>query len=155
MRSVVGRFLRASSLLPLLFVALTATGCNKDDEPIDDGSTTPTDFTVTETFSGTLFKNGAASYSFTIQRAGVITVTLKSSTDTVTPTVPAPNIGISLGSWDGTSCNIVFGIFTDNASVGAQIAGEVRGSGILCTRVYDPANFVTNPIQYTIEVKHP
>jgi hypothetical protein len=155
MRSVVGRFVRASSLLPLLFVALTATACNKDDENTDDGTTTPTDFTVTETFSGTLFKNGAASYSFTIQSGGVITLLLKSTTDTVNPAVPAPNVGLSLGSWDGTSCSVQTGIFTDNASVGAQIAGQVSAAGILCARVYDPANFITNPIQYTIEVKHP
>jgi hypothetical protein len=154
MRSGVRRLVRLYSLLPLLFVAVMATACD-ENTPVTDPGTTPSDFTITETFNGTLFKNGGASYSFTIQRAGVITVTLKTVTDTVNPDAPAQNIGISLGSWDGTACNVQFGIFTDTASVGAQIAGQVNGAGILCTRVYDPANYVSNPIAYTIEVKHP
>ena len=156
MRSGVRRLVRHVFLLPVLLVAIAGSACDDNaDATTDPGTTTPTDFTVTETFNGTLFKNGAASYSFSIQRAGTITVTLKSLTDTVNSTLPAPNVGMSLGSWDGTACSVQTGIFTDAASVNASIAGTVNGAGTLCARVYDPANYITNPVSYTISVTHP
>jgi hypothetical protein len=155
MRSGVRRLLRLFVLLPILAIAFAASGCKEDDPVEEDPGTTPSQFLVTETFNGTLFKNGAASYSFSIGGEGVVTVTLKTVTDSVNPAGLAPNIGMSLGSWDGISCSVQTGVFTDNASVNASITGRVNGAGILCARVYDPANYVTNPLLYTIIVTHP
>lgn len=152
MRSVV-----RSSLLAIVVaggVALTSA-CDKNSTSDTTTPTSPTTFQVTETFGGTLVKNGAASYSFSAAAAGTVTVTLTKVTDTVDATLPAPNIGISLGSWDGTACAVQTGIFTDSASQGASINGAVTGAGVLCARVYDPAAFVNNPLAYTITVVHP
>jgi len=66
-----------------------------------------------------------------------------------------PNIGISLGSWDGTGCAVQTGVFNDSSSVGASIAGTVTGAGVLCARAYDPQSFVTNPLNFTLTVTHP
>jgi hypothetical protein len=151
MRSVVHR----SLLVSILTGAVAMSSACDNNSNNDSTSTTPTAFQVTETFNGTLVRNGAASYSFTVQSAGTITVTLTKVSDTVNPELPAPNIGISLGSWDGTACAIQYGIFTDSASQGAAINGVVQGAGILCARVYDPASFVTNPLSYTLTVLHP
>ncbi len=155
MRSGVRRLLRHYVLLPVLATAIVASACKNNDPQTDPGTTTPSQFIVTETFNGTVFKNGAASYSFSVAGAGTITVTLKTLTDTVNSGGVAPNVGMSLGSWDGTSCSVQTGVFTDNASVGATISGTVQGAGVLCARVYDPSNFITNPLFYTIVVTHP
>ena len=156
MRLGVRRLVRHYVLLPVLATALVASSACKDNEtPTDADPTTPSQFIVTETFNGTLFKNGAASYSFSVGGAGIVTVTLKTVTDTVNAAGLAPNLGMSLGSWDGTSCSVQTGVFTDNASVNASITGNVQGAGVLCARVYDPANYITNPLFYTIIVTHP
>ena len=117
------------------------------------GTTAPTGFTVTETFQGTLTTNGAQSYSFSVSAAGTVYVTLTAVSDPLGGTLPT--IGISLGTWNGTSCSVQSGIFTDASSQGASIAGAVAGTGFLCARVYDPATRVTNPLTYTITVVHP
>lgn len=152
MRVVVRR-----QFLPWLLSAalVAASGCNKNntDSSSDTGSASPTPFTVTETFTGTLTTNGAASYSFTVAGAGTVYVTLTSLSDPAGGTVP--NVGLSLGTWNGTSCSVQTGIFTDNASQNASIAGQVQGAGVLCARVYDPASRITNTLSYTITVVHP
>ena len=144
-------------VLALLVTAATigVAGCD-DNNPIttDTGGTTaPTGFTVTETFQGTLTTNGAQSYSFAVSAAGTVFVTLTALSDPLGGTVPA--IGISLGTWNGTSCSVQSGIFTDSASLNAAIAGQIGGTGFLCARVYDPASRVTNPLNYTITAVHP
>jgi hypothetical protein len=141
----------------MLFAAaavVSLSACDDNATPSDPG-TTPTPFQVTETFNGVLQRNGGQSHSFTISAAGNVTVTLTKVTDTVDANLPAPNVGISLGSWDGAACAVQTGIFTDSASQGAQINGAVTGAGVLCARVYDPASFVTNPLSYTLTVVHP
>jgi hypothetical protein len=129
--------------------------CNNNDSTNDGSTTSPTPFQTTETFNGTLQKNGAQSHSFTISASGTVTVTLTKLADSVDSNLPAPNVGISLGSWDGTACAVQTGIFTDNASQGAQINGSVTGAGVLCTRIYDPNSNLNNPLSYTITVVHP
>jgi hypothetical protein len=138
------------------FVLLAALALSPACGNNDQGGDTPTDpstFIVTETFSGVLTRNGAASYSFNVQAAGTVTVTLSAISDPSGGV--APNIGISLGTWDGTACSVQTGIFTDNASLNASISGLVQGAGVLCARVYDPQSWVTNPLNYTLTVTHP
>jgi hypothetical protein len=151
MRSVV----RQSFLSSLLVAVLAASvACDNNTDTNGDGNgTSPTPFTVTETFSDTLHPNGGRSFPFTVQNAGSVTVTLTAVTD---PTGAAvPNIGISLGSWDGVGCSVQTGVFNDSSSVGASIAGTVTGAGQLCARAYDPASHVTNPLNFTLTVTHP
>lgn len=144
------------SFLPWLLSAavLAASGCDDNNPtPTDDGGASPTPFTTTETFSGTLHKNGADSYSFSVAAGGTVYVTLTTLSDPAGGAVPT--VGLSLGTWNGTSCSVQTGIFTDNASQNASIAGQVQGAGVLCARVYDPASRVTNPLSYTVTVVHP
>jgi hypothetical protein len=146
---------RRLPFLSLLLVAVLAAGpaCDTNSDTGSGDGTSPTPITVTDTFTGVLFPNGAVSFSFTITNAGTVTVTLTELTD---PTGSAvPNIGISLGSWDGVGCTVQTGTFIDNASVNASIAGTVTGAGVLCARAYDPQSFVTNPLNFTLTVTHP
>jgi hypothetical protein len=130
----------------LVLTAVVVTlGCD------DDTPTTPTTPTapanVTETFTGTVNKNGAASHNFTSSAAGVIQATLKSL---------SPNseieVGFAVGTWSGLVCNVV--LVRDRAVQSTVIYGNVNVSGELCVRVYDVGN-VTEPIEYSIEVIHP
>lgn len=147
------------SFASFLLAAVLATGAacksNSTDTTTTPTTPTPTTFTVTETFTGTLATSGAASYSFTAQTSGTIFVTLTTLTDSVDSSLVPPAVGISLGTWNGTSCATNFGIFTDNADQGAAIGGLVSGAGVLCARVYDPASRVTDTLAYTITVTHP
>src|SRR5437016_9519683 len=76
--------------------------------------TTPTPVPQAEIFSGTLNPNGAATHPFTSQAGGTVTATLT----TVDPNVV---IGMSLGTWNGISCQVV--IANDAAVITSVVTG--------------------------------
>ena len=108
--------------------------------------TTPTTTTVTDTFSGTLSRNGASSYAFSVSAAGFVYATLTTVADSTTV------VGLSLGTWTGTSCTVV--LSNDQAVQGTTVTGSVTGIGTLCARVYDVGK-VASPLDYQITVVHP
>jgi hypothetical protein len=102
--------------------------------------------TVTEPpIQGRLTVNGAASHSFTTG-SGQISVT-------ITELVPdsAAVIGVSLGTWNGSACQIV--LANDNATQGAGVLGTASGPGNFCVRVYDVGK-LTAATEYTLTVVH-
>ena len=107
---------------------------------------TPTTTTVTDTFSGTLSRNGASSYAFSVSAAGFVYATLTTVADSTTV------VGLSLGTWTGTSCTVV--LSNDQAVQGTTVTGSVTGIGTLCARVYDVGK-VASPLDYQITVVHP
>jgi hypothetical protein len=140
-------------LIPGLFLlsvlASGAAGCNNND-PITTTPTTPTTpgTTITEPlFTGTLKVNGAATYPFTATAGGTITATL----NTVAPDA-AIGIGLSLGTWNGSACQIV--IANDNATQTIAITGTVTAASSLCVRVYDPGR-LSAPVDFTVTIVHP
>jgi hypothetical protein len=133
-------------LIPLMSLVLVmSSGCG-DDEP-----TTPTDptppTTVTEVFSGTIGRNGAATHSFSTTFAGSVTATLT----TVSPDSTIV-IGMSLGTWNGAVCQII--LANDKAMQGTIVIGTVSTFGSLCVRLYDVGN-ITQPTSYEVQVIHP
>ena len=131
----------------LALIALSAAACS------DSTSTTPTSptpTTITDTFSGTLAQNGAATYQITTLQSGQVRATLSSllASDADTP----PNVGLSLGTWNGSACQIV--IAKDDANVASTVVGQVSAAGVLCVRVYDVGTIVSS-VDYTINVNHP
>ena len=52
-------------------------------------------------------------------------------------------IGLSLGTWNGESCQTV--IARDSTVVGNSIVGTASSSGNFCIRVYDAAGTLTEP----------
>jgi hypothetical protein len=107
--------------------------------------TTGTPVPLTEVFSGTLGPNGAATHPFAAQAGGSVTVTLQELE-------PDTTIGLSLGTWNGASCQIV--IANDTAVRQSSVIGTVSGVGDLCVRVYD-VGILTGPASYTVSVLHP
>jgi hypothetical protein len=129
----------------LLAASLAASACG------DDTPTNPTDPTapvaVTETFSENLNPNGGRTHEFSVTRAGTVTarLTALAPDDTVT-------IGLSIGTWNGSSCQII--IAKDNATLTAgTVIGTATGTGLFCVRLYD-VGALTASTEYTITVEH-
>jgi hypothetical protein len=76
-----------------------------------------------------------------------VTATLKS----VNPDSGAV-VGMSLGTWNGSSCQAV--VSNDRATVSVAILGRATSTGTLCVRVYDVGT-LNEPQDYEIQVVHP
>jgi len=125
-----------------LLGGLAAAGCGG---AVLTPPTTPTPSAQIEVFSGTLFRNGAATHPFTSQAGGTVTATLVTVD-------PEGVIGFSLGTWNGVTCQAI--IANDAAVRNQSVTGTVSGVGNLCVRVYDVGQF-TGPTSYEMSVLHP
>lgn len=134
----------SSSFAILLVLAIAASSCGKD------AATTPTAPTTTtsETFTGTININGAATHTFFTTATGTVTATLSALDPAETAT-----IGMSMGTWNGTTCAIV--LANDKAVLTAVVTGTVSTSaGSLCVRIYDVGSLL-GPTAYEVQVVHP
>ena len=130
-----------------LLVAATV-GLAACDNTVDDRNNTPTTPTpdVTETFSGTIMQNGAATHAFNVSAGGTVTATL-------TTLSPDGSIaGLGLGTWNGALCQIV--LANDNAVQSNVVTGTVSSIGSLCVRISDTGK-LTGATDYAITVVHP
>jgi len=138
-------------LLPgilLLALATSLAGCNDNTtSPTPTTTTTATTATTTETFTGTLHLNGAETFNFLAASGGTVLITL-----TAVPS-GTPPIGLSLGTWTGSACQIV--IDNSNAAQSAVVTGTVTAAASLCARVYDAHGTITTPADFTITAAHP
>jgi hypothetical protein len=137
---------RPISLTSLVLAASVAASACGDDTP-----TTPTDPTtpvaITEEFPGTLNPNGGRTHEFSVERAGPVTarLTVLAPDDTVT-------IGLSIGTWNGSACQIV--IAKDAATLtSGTVVGSATGTGQFCVRLYD-VGALTASTEYTVAVEH-
>jgi hypothetical protein len=124
------RVLRALAGVTVL-VAMTAgtAGCGADNTTTPTTPTTPA-VSITETYTGTVAVNGAATFSFGVTAAGAVTATY-----TKLSPVSGATMGLALGIWNGASCNIV--IANDNAILNSTVIGQTSAAGTLCARAYD------------------
>ena len=134
-----------SHLVPVVALSLITISCGGDD---DDGIVTPPPpATVVSTFTGTLSLNGAFTHSFTVVATGGITAQLTSLQPDSTSAV-----GLSLGTWNGSICQIV--LANDATVQGGVVVGAASAAGEFCVRIYDAAGNVVQPQAYTIDVEH-
>jgi len=131
-------------LVPVVAASLIMSGCGKSS---DESVVAPPPPTLTDTFSGTLTLNGAATFSFTVGGAGNITAQLT----TLNPDSTRP-VGISLGTWNGSICQII--LRNDNSVQGSQVVGTASTIGSFCVSIYDAAGTVVGPQTYAIDVFH-
>jgi hypothetical protein len=133
-------------LSALFFVSLLGgtSGCGDDNEPTTP--TEPTRPTTTRTFTGTVTVNGARTHEFNATGSGRIDVTLTS----LAPD-SAARVGVSIGTWNGSACQIV--IANDNATQGTLVAGNASAAGAFCVRVYDVGQ-LSGAADYTVTVVH-
>jgi hypothetical protein len=141
------RFTSGSRALAVL-IALTHVACSESLTTTPSAPTTTT--TVTETFTGTISRNGARTHTFTTSSSGTITAILVSlSPESVT------SIGVSLGTWNGQSCFLPPGTARDDTIVGSSIVGTATSTGTFCVRAYDASGSIPESANYHIEVTHP
>ena len=128
----------------VLPVAMFAVACEGDIASIP---TTPDPVTVTETFTGTLNINGAATHSFNTLATGTVTATLTSLGEN-----PPAAVGLSMGTMSGSTCSLV--LTNDRAVVTSIVTGTVTTLvGSLCVRIYDVGS-LTQAVPYEIRVEH-
>ncbi len=128
-------------VLPL---AMFAAACEGDLAKIP---TTPDPVTVTETFTGTININGAATHTFFTSATGTVTATLLSLGEN-----PPAAIGLSMGTLSGSTCSQV--LTNDKAVVTSIVSGTVTTlGGSLCVRIYDVGS-LTESVPYEIRVEH-
>jgi hypothetical protein len=137
------RLFRPTFLAALLLGGFLTAGCGDDDPITPTDPTPPTE--LTESFSGTLTVNGAATHPFAVQRAG-------SATATVTTLSPdsAAVISLSLGTWNGQVCQII--LANDAATTNTTVVGTAS-AGNFCVRVSDVGR-LTQPTDYELTVRH-
>jgi hypothetical protein len=131
----------------VLSVATVGFGCSGE---IDNLPTTPDPVIVTDTFTGTININGAATHNVFTTATGNVTARLTSLGDN-----PPSKIGLALGTLasGGTVCNVV--VANDNAVVTTEVVGTVQSlAGSLCARIYDVGS-LTESVSYTFTVTHP
>jgi hypothetical protein len=139
------RSVRFALLSAALLVATVACGSSSSTPTTPTTPVNP----VTETFPGSIGPNGAATFPFTISRAGTVTATLT----TVGPD-STTLIGFSIGTWSGTTCSVGTGLFQDKAVQGSTIVANVSAPGTLCLRVYDGGT-ITDTTTFSVDVSHP
>src|SRR5262245_53821642 len=135
-------------LLALMMSGFGLAGCDNTIENAGSIPTTPTAVNVTETFTGSLGPNGAITHPVTVKTGGTVVATLMDVTPDSTIT-----LGISLGTWNGTTCQIV--LANDKALPGGSVTGNVSTIGTLCLRIYDPEGHLTAVSNYSVDVFHP
>ena len=141
----------------LVPVVVAVAACGQSDPFLPTGPSTPP--TVrSDTFSGILTKNSAYTHPFTVADAGAVSVFLLSSADPAHPENNAIPLGVSLGTWNGTSCAIV--IASDNTvpvnsddPLKGKLAGQATAAGNLCVRVYD-VGYVPAASTYELLIDH-
>ena len=129
--------------LVVLLAATTLAGCG-DDDPIDTPSQ-PTPIAVTETFSGTLTVNGAATHQFAVERAGTVSAQVKTLSD------QAATLGVSLGTFNGAACQII--ISNTAAALNTTVTGTAQTTGQFCVWLNDVGK-LAGGVDYSIEVTH-
>lgn len=132
------------TLAATLAAALSVAACNNNQTVTTP--TTPTPVYVTDTFTGTLGRNGATTFPFSVNTGGSVQATLTSISD------GSIVIGMSLGAWNGSACNIL--LANDQATQGVALLGTASGIGTLCLRIYDVGK-VVDPLDFTVNVTHP
>ena len=139
----------------LLAISVMAGGCagNSSTTP---STTTTSSSTVTDTFDGTLTKNGAAGYPFTVLASGSVSAVLTVSVLADGKTV-APAIGVGVGTWDTSSgsCSTANGKYKDDAVSPNAVTVTALGAGTLCVRIYDSKAIISAPVTYQVQVTHP
>ena len=131
------------SMLAAVVAMILSAACGSDTPTTPTDPNTPT--AVTNTFSGTLNRNGAANHAFSVSAAGTVSATVSSLSDS------AAVLGLSLGVWNGTACAVQL----DNAqaTTGSILYGSATGIGDLCVRVYDVGR-INDTLDYELSVTH-
>ena len=137
----------------VLALVLSAAACGGSDS---SATTAPTEAVgpSTELFEGKLQSRGdSAFFSFTVNVAGNVSVTLASVTTATTPGSSVNlALGVGLGSPLATDCNLTSQT-TAAPALTSQLVGNNFSPAIYCVRVFDVGN-LTVPINFAVRITH-
>lgn len=136
---------RLRPLIVILSLGVFSLGFAACDDTGSSVPTTPDPRTTT--FTGTLNRNDAETQLFDTARSGSVAarLTALAPDDTI-------SIGVSLGAWNGNSCQIL--LAKDDTKLNGVVAGTVSNATTLCLRVYD-VGAISETTTYTIDVTRP
>ncbi len=143
------------ALLLAFALAAFVVGCGTPTSPTVSTTTTTTTTTTTSTttttatlpFSGSLTTGGNFISPPFLAEPGVVTVSMGDMG--TNPLLPP--VGLGLGTWDGTNCNLV--VSTTAATPTTVLTGTVSIPYLLCVRIWDPAGFTPGYVQpYSVSV---
>jgi hypothetical protein len=143
----------ARFLLSLIPMAVMAYACGSTTPTTPTTTTTTTSTTsvvttsVTETFEGTIGTQGSQTYTFHTMPGTV--------TGTITSLEPAlvPQLGFTIGIWDGTTCTAV--VQTTTGVLSSSLVGTATVETDLCVNVYDPGSFASgDSVNFQVQVVH-
>ena len=132
----------------VLALAVMLAACDNGDSP-----TAPTpNPKVTETFTGSITRNGSQLHGFIATAAGTVTATI-----TAVDPADSPAFGFSMGTLD-LATGICTAVLTNRtATTSAVLTGNVVGISSLCIQLFDSAGTIPAeiPVNYTLTVEHP
>jgi hypothetical protein len=133
----------------LLIVLALSAGCDKNPNPTDPSTTTPTSFS--ELFAGTLASRASSFYSFATAQTETVGVTLASITQTATGPALTTVMTLGLGTPSGTGCAL-----TTSQTVGPALAAQISTSinaGTYCVSIADIGNLPASA-DFVIRITH-
>jgi hypothetical protein len=142
------RYALPARLAIVLVAGLLLSSCDNGDTPTNP-SPNPT---VTETFTGTLTRNGAQIHPFVATAQGTVTATI-----TAVAPADAPAFGFSMGTYDLISGVCTAVVVNRAATLSAVHSGSVVGISSLCIHLFDASGTIPAdaPIEYTVTVVRP
>ena len=131
-----------------LALALMLAGCDNGDSPTAP-SPNPT---VTETFTGSITRNGSQLHAFVGTAAGPVTATI-----TAVDPADSPAFGFSMGTLDLVTGVCTAVLTNPRATTSAVLNGNVVGISSLCILLFDASGTIPAevPVNYTLTVVHP
>lgn len=139
---------RSMFRVPLVLAAVLLAAACGDDTPTTP--TPPAPPTTTETFSGSINRNGAVTHPFATALSGEINVVL-----TTLAADASQRVSLGLGTWNTSfgTCQLI--LVNDAAVQGSRIVGQATSvGGTFCVRVSDVGT-IGDPISYEVSVTHP
>jgi hypothetical protein len=141
-------------LIPVVAaVAMAVGGCSgSSDSTSTTSPTTTTVISSTETFAGSVGRNGSAVHAFTVKTAGY---TLLAGYTSITP-ASVTALGLGIGTWDATTSSCGLNQTQNDAAKSASTGlSGTASSGNYCVRVYDGGNIAEGvTASYTLQVEH-
>lgn len=143
------RLMRLTALAAAVW--MTGTACSSTTAPTEADSTiTPLEF-ITETFAGTLEAKGTGFYSFVVNQAGPVGLTL-AAVQTPGGAALATPLGLGVGIPSGVGCARSSSLTTP-PGLAAQLTVTLN-PGTYCASVFDTGN-LSSAVNFAMRIRHP
>lgn len=142
-------------LAVVVAVALLGVACNRNNDSSSGGGspTTPSSAVFsTRFYTGVIETGGSRFYSFDVDVAGPVTVTLASITNATTGLPLGRPLRVGIGRPRGTGCAIEASAVVE-AALAMQLV-HIAPIGVNCIEVADTAG-VPGPIRFALRFTHP